>query len=47
MKKLGTKGPLLLHYYNGELRVLFELLAPLEEEGSLFLDRQGEYKKKR
>ena len=27
-----------MHYYNGELRVLFELLAPLEEEGSLFLD---------
>jgi hypothetical protein len=47
MKKLGTKCPLLLHYYNGELRVFFGILAPLEEEGSLFLDHQGEYNKKR
>jgi hypothetical protein len=35
MKKLGTKGPLLLHYYNGELRVLFELLALFRRRGIL------------
>jgi hypothetical protein len=32
MKKLGTKGLLLLHYYNGEHRVLFDLLAPFRRK---------------